>query len=86
MSRRTFHQRVYWRILKKQRLRCALSGERLVRGHIQFDHVVALAIGGKDEPSNLRAVTIKAHKWKTAADAKLIAKGRRIRAQRLHCP
>lgn len=81
MTRKVFHPRVYRSILRKQRMKCALSGKRLKRGQIQFDHVVALALGGKDEPENLRAVTTKAHKWKTVADAKAIAKGKRIRAR-----
>lgn len=81
MTRKTFHPRVYRSILRKQRMKCALTGKRLKRRQIHFDHKIALALGGKDEPENLHAITTKAHKWKTAADIKAIAKGRRIRAR-----
>lgn len=46
-----------WKIAKNQKLKCALTGDRLTRKNISLDHILAKAKGGKNVPSNLRLVT-----------------------------
>lgn len=48
----------------------------------EFDHTIPLELGGKHEPSNIRALHVNCHRIKTEADAKSIAKARRIRKRR----
>lgn len=44
----------------------------------EVDHRLALALGGQDQPHNLRALCPPCHKIKTAADKKAIAKAKRL--------
>lgn len=48
----------------------------------EFDHTIPLELGGKHELSNIRALHVNCHRIKTDADAKSIAKARRIRKRR----
>lgn len=78
-QRRQFNPRVYADILERQGMICACGcNERLEIGHIDFDHEIAIELGGKDEPSNLRAMIRRHHKAKTKEDMAKIAKVRRI--------
>ncbi len=45
-----------WKIAKKQKLKCAISGRKLTKENISLDHIVPLSRGGKNEPHNLRLV------------------------------
>ena len=57
-----------------QRGRCALTGRCLTRDNAHLDHIVALANGGGDEPSNLRWLCHEANLAKRAlSDAAFIA-------------
>ncbi len=77
--RRKFSPKVYAEIIERQRMICACGcGEELTVGLIDYDHEIALELGGKDEPSNLRALIRRHHKAKTKADMVKIAKVRRI--------
>lgn len=49
----------------------------------EVEHVLALEISGRDDWENLRPAHVSCHKFKTAADKKIIAKGNRIRARHL---
>lgn len=75
--RKTFHKRVYWGIIRRQGALCGECGLRL-SGEYQFDHILPLWLGGKDEPENLQAVHEGCHKLKTAQEATNRAKMRRI--------
>ena len=79
--RRKFHRRVYWAILREQKLICACSCNiKLTRKEgYQFDHHTALALGGADTPGNLRAVRVPCHKRISAADIRMIRKADRQR-------
>lgn len=81
MTRRRFPRRVYLGILRSQKLRCACGcGEKLTRKEgYQFDHHVALALGGADEPANLRALRKQCHKIKSRADVRMVRKADRQR-------
>jgi hypothetical protein len=79
--RRKFSRRVYWAILREQKLICACNcGVKLTRAEgYQFDHHTALALGGPDTPENLRAVRTICHKKISAADIRMIRKADRMR-------
>jgi 5-methylcytosine-specific restriction endonuclease McrA len=46
---------------------------------LELDHIVALDLGGRDADDNFQVLCGPHHAAKTKLDAKLIAKGRRIR-------
>jgi hypothetical protein len=66
-------------ILAKGGYRCALTGEDIDPSADGFhiDHRTPLALGGSDADSNLQALAIAAHRQKTIADLKAIAKMKR---------
>ena len=45
-----------WKLAKRQKLRCALSGQRLIRSNISVDHIIPKSKGGINELSNIRLV------------------------------
>jgi 5-methylcytosine-specific restriction endonuclease McrA len=45
-----------WKIAKKQKLKCALTGEKLTSENISIDHIVSKSKGGMNIPSNVRLV------------------------------
>lgn len=45
---------------------------------LQVDHIVALALGGKDTDDNLETLCADHHKQKTARDIRMIAKAKRL--------
>ena len=52
----------------------------------EVEHVLALAIYGRDDWENLRPAHVKCHKGKTREDRKILAKSDRIRARHLGVP
>jgi 5-methylcytosine-specific restriction endonuclease McrA len=46
-----------WKIAKKQKLRCALSGEKLTSENISVDHITPRSKGGFNILSNVRLTT-----------------------------
>lgn len=77
--RRKFHRRVYLGILRRQKLWCAYECGKKLSSSIgyQFDHQTPLALGGIDDPNNLRAVCIPCHKKISAVDIGMICKADR---------
>ena len=72
------------RICLSQNGRCAAHPwERLRPGHFEFDHKLALCLGGAHAEANLRAICTDAHKVKSADDTKLRAKADRVRIKHL---
>jgi hypothetical protein len=70
------------RILSRQDNKCALTGHQFVPGDkIEFDHITALWLGGKNCESNLHAVLGEAHKRKTKVEAAVRAKTNRDTAK-----
>ena len=55
-----------WKIAKKQKLQCALTGDILDRKNISLDHIVPLSKGGKNIVSNVRLVTKDANFMKNS--------------------
>jgi hypothetical protein len=45
-----------WKIAKKQRLICPLTGMKLTAQNISVDHILAVSKGGTNAPSNIRLV------------------------------
>jgi 5-methylcytosine-specific restriction protein A len=73
-------QSVKDRIRQRQGNRCALEGLPLGSDEkVEYDHRIPLWLGGENRESNLQAVTAKAHKEKTAAEAKVRGKINRVR-------
>jgi 5-methylcytosine-specific restriction protein A len=59
--------------------KCHACGRKLRSGDVwQLDHVLALELGGKDEPANLAPCCDWCHKGKTAEDHSKAAKGRAV--------
>lgn len=57
---------------------CALCGKPMTGSvAIEFDHVIALGIGGDDDPDNIVAVHKPCHRKKTDTDITRIAKCKR---------
>lgn len=50
-----------YRIAKKQKLRCALTGEKLTNENISVDHIIPRSRGGTNVPDNLRLVILNAN-------------------------
>ena len=45
-----------WKLAKRQKLRCALTGQRLIRENVSVDHIIPKSKGGINELSNIRLV------------------------------
>lgn len=45
-----------WKIAKKQRMICALTGVKLTGENMSVDHIVARSKGGSNKPENIRLV------------------------------
>lgn len=70
--------RVKERILRAHGGRCALTGREFAPGDVvEFDHIVALALGGENAEGNLQPVLGSAHKVKTRDDVRAKAKASR---------
>jgi 5-methylcytosine-specific restriction endonuclease McrA len=54
-----------WKIAKKQKCKCALTGRRLTNENISIDHITPQALGGKTSLENIRFVIREANnaKW-----------------------
>ena len=50
-----------WKIAKKQRLKCALTGRKLTNENISLDHIIPTSKGGTHDISNLRLVVLHAN-------------------------
>lgn len=80
--RKKFPPHVYAALWVKQNGRCACGcNEKMHDGKVQYDHIVSLAMGGKDEPENLQALIVKHHADKTSKEATIRAKCDRQRAK-----
>ena len=74
-ARKRFPPHVLAAIVLRQQGRCACPcGEKLQPGRIQYDHIIPLSMGGKDEPENLQALVTKHHAAKTSKEATIRAK------------
>ena len=51
----------FWRIAKRQRLVCPLTGRRLTGETISIDHKISLSKGGSNDPANLQFVHVDAN-------------------------
>lgn len=81
MRRRRFHPRVYAEIIERQGGICACGCEEELGTDprdIQFDHELALHLGGEDTSDNLRALKKRHHLAKTIRETKDRAKFLRI--------
>lgn len=48
-------------IAKRQKLLCALTGDKLTRSNISLDHIIPRSLGGKNVKSNVRLITLQAN-------------------------
>ena len=65
----------------RQDQKCACCGESLATGGIQYDHALALHLGGTNDIENFRALNPRHHMKKTIRELKARAKVKRIQAQ-----
>lgn len=70
------------RVLAKSDGHCSYP-ECLSIDRLEIDHVIALFLGGKETEDNLAALCYDHHKQKTARDARLAAKVRRLKIKQL---
>ncbi len=56
---------------------CCRYPECEITTGLQVDHIVALALGGRDTDDNLETLCADHHKQKTARDVRMIAKAKR---------
>lgn len=56
---------------------CAYPGCEETKG-LEIDHIICLALGGKDEDWNLEPLCYLHHKAKTKLDVKMIARAKRL--------
>jgi len=63
--------------------RCHICGEIIntAREDFEVEHVIPIALGGPDTTQNMRAAHIPCHRMKTKADARQIAKAKRVAAK-----
>ena len=62
-----------WKIAKKQKCICALTGDKLTKENISLDHIIPRIKGGMNEPKNLRLVIYHANIAKhSLSDVELI--------------
>lgn len=80
MKRKAMSAKVKAAILAEYGGRCAECGKPFEPGDlIEYDHIHQLAMGGADDPSNLRPVHVTpCHKGKSAKDAAARGKVRRL--------
>lgn len=73
------------RIWDREGGRCYLTNLKIngLKDAFEYEHVIALANGGQHRESNIRLALKEAHKVKSAADVKVTAKIRRVRAKHL---
>lgn len=45
-----------WKIAKRQKLKCALTGVKLDSYNISLDHIIPISRGGTNEPSNIQLI------------------------------
>ena len=77
-------RRVKLRIWEREGGRCYLTGAKIRPGDdYEFEHEIALSLGGRHCESNIRLALKAPHKLKTAADRKAKAKTDRVRAKHL---
>lgn len=57
--------------------KCRMTGESLLAGRTEFDHIIPVELGGSNDADNLQALTAAAHRRKTDADIARIAKAER---------
>lgn len=76
--------RVKLRVWERCGGKCALTGRKLRPGDAyEFDHIIALANGGRHSEDNLQLVSAAAHREKTNADVALKSKTARIKAKHM---
>lgn len=82
MRRRTLTNSEKLAVLHAQRWICACGCEGVIDGSaaVEYDHELALHLGGTNDIENFRALLAPCHRRKTVAEAKARGKVRRIRA------
>lgn len=50
-----------WILCKKQKCRCAITGEKLTGKNVSCDHIIPVSVGGKNIIGNIQLTTLKAN-------------------------
>ena len=82
-TRKKFSPKVYMGILLKQNGKCNCGCQEFIHKveDINWDHILALHLGGKDEPENIQALLKGHHVLKSNKEASARAKVVRIQDQ-----
>lgn len=76
--------RVKLRVWEREGGRCYLTGKKIMPGDkYEYEHKLALCLGGEHRETNIALALSDAHKLKTADDVKMRAKSDRIRKKHL---
>jgi 5-methylcytosine-specific restriction protein A len=81
--RREFTAKVKVAAFERSRGHCETCGARLLIGKIQYDHVIADALGGEPTLENCAVLCDSCHGIKTPSDTTAAAKVKRIRAKQV---
>jgi 5-methylcytosine-specific restriction endonuclease McrA len=57
-----------WRLARKQKLMCAITGEKLNAENISLDHIISISKGGTNHITNLQLVTRYSNTIKNSMD------------------
>ena len=84
MKRVEFSKRVKLEAFQRSGGRCEICTGKLSTGHIEYDHVIPLALGGSSDINNICCTCRSCHDLKTfGKDIPAVAKSNRIRAKHL---
>jgi 5-methylcytosine-specific restriction protein A len=65
------------RVLQRDRYRCQVQGPGCDGHGVEADHIVSVADGGNNDPTNLRAICVACHRRRTGQQGARAAKARR---------
>jgi 5-methylcytosine-specific restriction endonuclease McrA len=77
MTRRRFTAAEKAEVLDRQNGLCDCGCGRSILDAVEFDHTIAIALGGQDALHNINARLPECHLRKTKIDVKMIAKAKR---------
>lgn len=82
-ERREFTAKVKVAAFERAKGHCEKCTARLMVGNIQYDHVIADALGGEPTLENCAVLCVSCHGAKTPGDTTAAAKVKRIRAKQV---
>ncbi len=81
MRRRVLNRKQRAALFLEHNGTCHICGGRIGPETWEVEHIIPLALGGNDEPSNMAPAHLKCHRAKTRKDVADIAKSVRVEAR-----